>query len=104
VIALRQKIERGVANPWLRPFVLLLLALLLAFVFLHAAHDSSAAADEMGLCLGIVIVLSAILLDLAAIIPPPTLVPMWLGRAPPRPPRLHTQPSHPPPILIPLRR
>ena len=32
-------LERGLRNPWLRPFVLIFLCLLLGLVFIHAVHD-----------------------------------------------------------------
>ncbi len=42
VIRLREGIDRGLANPWLRILLLLLLALLAVFVIFHATHDQLA--------------------------------------------------------------
>lgn len=91
------------ANPWLRPFLIVLLAVLLAFLVLHATHDG--AASEMGaFCLGIAVVLSAVLLEVVRTFAPPRLVLVRLGRAPPprRPNADHAFRTGP--LLIPLRR
>lgn len=39
MIALRRRIERGIRHPVLGPLCLVLLALLLAFMVIHGAHD-----------------------------------------------------------------
>lgn len=101
---LRRQIERGLANPWLRPLLIVLLALLLAFVVLHAAHDGSATVTEMGICLGIVLALSAILVDLSRLPEPPRLIPVPSGRAPPQQWPLVNEAPGSRPLLIPLRR
>lgn len=86
VIALRRTIERGLRHPVLGPFCVLLLALLLAFTFLHSledGHDAGAGAPLGYLC----IALAALLLVRGA--PRPSVVstprvPSGLtGRAPP---------------------
>lgn len=41
-------LERGRAHPILGPLLLIVLVLLLAMVFLHAAHDGMEAATEVG--------------------------------------------------------
>ena len=47
-------LERGMRNPWLRPFVLLFLCLLLGLVFVHALHDGHDALAGIGAaCLAI---------------------------------------------------
>ena len=104
MIALRRQIERGMANPWLRPFLILVLALMLAFVVMHAAHDSAGTAAEMGACLGVVIVLSGILTAAIRLFVPPRLVLVHSGRAPPRPTRPVGRTLRTGPALIPLRR
>ena len=85
MIALRRRIERGLANPWLRPFLIIVLAVMLAFVVIHAAHDGSGTAPDAGAaCLGIVIVLSSVLLQAVRSFAPPRLVLVRSDRAPPR--------------------
>lgn len=82
MIALRRKIERGLANPWLRPFLIVLLAVMLAFLVLHAAHDG--AGGEIGaVCLGIAIALSSIVLTIVGSVVPLRLVCSRSDRAPP---------------------
>ena len=104
MIAFRRQIERGLANPWLRPVLILLLALLLAFMVFHAAHDGTATATDMGVCLGIVLALSAILVDFSRALQPPRLIPVRSGRAPPRSEPLFERLAGTLPLLIPLRR
>jgi hypothetical protein len=54
MIRIRVMLERGMHNPWLRPFVLLLLCLLLGLVFVHAMHDGHDAFAGVGAaCLAI---------------------------------------------------
>lgn len=104
MIALRRQIERGLANPWLRPFLILVLALMLAFVVVHAAHDGAGTASEVGACLGLVIVLSGILTVVIRFFVSPRLVLVHSGRAPPRPPRPVGLTLRTGPALVPLRR
>jgi len=105
VIALRRQLERGLANPWLRPFLVVLLAVLLAFLLLHATHDGAAASEMGAFCLGIAVVLSAVLLEVVRTFAPPRLVLDRLGRAPPTPRRPNADHAfRTGPLLIPLRR
>ena len=104
MIALRRQIERGLANPWLRPFLILVLALMLAFVVVHAAHDGAGTAVEMGACLGVVMALSGILTAVIRLFVPPRLVLVHSGRAPPRPSRPGGPMLRTGPALVPLRR
>lgn len=61
LIRLRRTLERGRKHPILGPIVLVLLVLLLAMVFLHAAYDDHGAAPETGfVCLAIVILLGSV--------------------------------------------
>jgi hypothetical protein len=54
MIRIRLMLERGLRNPWLRPFVLLVLCLLLGLVFVHAMHDGHDALAGVGAaCLAI---------------------------------------------------
>ena len=104
MIALRRRIERGLANPWLRPLFVVLLALLLAFVVLHTAHDGNGAAPGMGICLGIVLALSAILIDPTRVLATPRLIHTRPDRGPPRLRLRLLETPVPPPLLIRLRR
>lgn len=64
MIRLRRTLERGRAHPILGPILLIVLALLLAMVFLHAAHEGHNAATEAGvLCLAILTILGSLVLD-----------------------------------------
>jgi hypothetical protein len=57
-------LERGRAHPVLGPILLIVLVLLLAMVFLHAAHDGNGAATEVGaICIAIVSSLGLLLLQ-----------------------------------------
>jgi hypothetical protein len=61
VIRLRHILERGRRHPILGPIVLVLLVLLLAMVFMHAAHDEHGTAVEAGFfCLAIVTMLGPV--------------------------------------------
>jgi hypothetical protein len=54
MIRIRLMLERGLRNPWLRPFVLLFLCLLLGLLFVHALHDGHDAFAGVGAaCLAI---------------------------------------------------
>lgn len=61
MIALRRKIERWRRHPILGPLLIVLLVLVLAFVFLHESHEKIAA-DVAELCVGIALLLVAMLL------------------------------------------
>ena len=57
-------LERGRAHPIIGPILLIALVLVLAMVFLHAAHEGHGSATEVGvLCLAIVTLLGPLLLD-----------------------------------------
>jgi heme/copper-type cytochrome/quinol oxidase subunit 2 len=84
VIRLRRTLERGRAHPVIGPILLIVLALLLAMVFVHAAHDGHDAAVEVGaMCLAILTILGPILLELARRFPPATVMPQRGDRGPP---------------------
>jgi hypothetical protein len=54
MIRIRLMFDRGMRNPWLRPFVLLFLCILLGLVFVHAMHDGHDALAGVGAaCLAI---------------------------------------------------
>lgn len=64
MIRLRQTLERWRRHPVLGPLVLVVLALLLVVVFLHAAHEGFDGATTVGgFCFVVVAVLGAMLLD-----------------------------------------
>jgi hypothetical protein len=108
VIRLRRTLERGRAHPVIGPILLIALALLLAMVFMHAAHDGHDPAVEVGaMCLAILTVLGPILLELACRFPPATVIRQRGDRGPPlaitdrRSTRL---PQSAPTFITPLRR
>ena len=66
LIRLRRTLERGRRHPILGPIVLILLVLLLAMVFMHAAHDEHGSAVEAGFfCLAIVTMLGPVVVGVA---------------------------------------
>ena len=77
-------LERGRAHPILGPVLLVVLVLLLAMVFLHAAHDGMDAASELGaICFAIAGFLGLAVLD-RLLRRPPGLHPWTPGdRGPP---------------------
>ena len=84
VIKLRRTLERGRAHPVLGPIVLILLVLLLAMVFLHTAIDGHDSATETGmLCIAILTVLGAVILDRIQRAVPLALVEIRGDRGPP---------------------
>lgn len=64
MIALRRKIERWRRHPIIGPLLIVLLILVLAFVFLHESHEKIAA-DLGELCVGIALLVVALLLPAA---------------------------------------
>lgn len=85
VIRLRRTLERGRAHPILGPILLVVLALLLAMVFLHAAHEGhDAAAETSVLCLAMLTILGRILLERMRRDAPATVVEVRRDRGPPR--------------------
>ena len=61
MIRLRRTLERGRRHPILGPIVLILLVLLLAMVFMHAAQDEHSTAIDAGFfCLAIVAMLGPV--------------------------------------------
>ena len=86
VIRLRQIIERGMRHRWLGPLFFLLLVLLLVMTALHAVHDGDHIASGAGdVCLGIAIMLGAVIvIRLRHLAQLPAALPA-LGRAPPAP-------------------
>jgi hypothetical protein len=84
VIRLRRTLERGRKHPLLGPIVLILLVLLLAMVFLHAAHDDHGAAVETGFfCLAIVTMLGPVLVRVGRAEPRSVALPGFPTRGPP---------------------
>lgn len=84
MIGLRQTIERGMRHRWLGPLFVILLCLLLAMVYLHALHDGHSTGTELGeLCLGLTMMLGAVLLIRLRFKAPLPLVLVRPGRAPP---------------------
>ena len=85
MIGLRQTIERGMRHRWLGPLFVILLCLLLAMLYLHALHDGGhSTGSELGeLCLGIVMMLGAVLLIRLRFRAPLVHVLVRAGRAPP---------------------
>jgi uncharacterized membrane protein len=54
MLRLRRLIERGLANRWLRPLLLLVLCVVLAMALVQSVHDGDHAATEVGgLCFAI---------------------------------------------------
>jgi hypothetical protein len=84
VIRLRQVIERGMRHRWLGPLFVLLFVLLLVMTALHAIHDGDHMASGAGdVCLGIAVMLGALIV---VRLRRQAQVPAWLpalGRAPP---------------------
>lgn len=63
MILLRQTIEQGMRRRWLGPVFVLLFCLMLAMLFLHAAHDGHDVGTELGqFCLGLTIMFGLIVL------------------------------------------
>ena len=108
MIRLRRTLERGCAQPILGPILLIVLVLLLALVFLHAAQEGHDAATELGaFCLAILTILGPIVLERMLRTAPATVVPVRGDRGPPRLRSLHsiTPPSAPGlAFATPLRR
>lgn len=87
-------IERGMRNPWLRPFVLLLLCLLLGLVIVHAVHDGHDAFTGVGgACVAIALLFGFTLIVHVVRAPAGAALVIQSARAPPR--RLFVStPSH----------
>lgn len=84
MIRLRRTIERGRAHPIFGPILLIVLALLLAMVFLHAAHDGQDAATEVGaFCLAILTILGPLIIERIRRTSPAIVVPVRGDRGPP---------------------
>ena len=85
VIRLRQALERGRRHPVLGPILLILLVLLLAMVFLHAAGEGHDAVTEVGaMCMVILTILGPLLLEKARRTPPTSVEPTRDERGPPQ--------------------
>lgn len=85
VIRLRATIERGLRNPWLRPVLIILLALVLGLLVLHSASDQ----NQLGTPSGSVIACVAIAFLLAALVAPKRPMPLVrVRRLTPRAPPL----------------
>ena len=63
MIRLRQTIERGMRRRFVGPLFVLLFCLMLALLFMHAAHDGQDAGAAVGqFCLGLTIMFGLIVL------------------------------------------
>lgn len=107
VIELRRKIELAVAHPVLGPVVIVLLAVLLALVFIHVIQEDSGVAAGIGaICFGIVTVLGAVLRERLRL-ETPVLVVMACERGPPAVPAgasLRPRSKQGSNLVLPLRR
>ena len=84
MIWLRRTLDRGRAHPILGPILLIVLALLLALVFLHAAHEGHDAATEVGaFCLAILTILGPLIIERIRRTSPAIVVPVRGDRGPP---------------------
>lgn len=107
MIRLRRTLERGRKHPVLGPILLIVLVLLLAMVFLHAAQEGHEAATEIGaFYLAILTILGPILLERMRRTPPAAVVQVRGDRSPPRHhlPCQLTRPAPPGTLVAPLRR
>ena len=63
MIRLRQTIEQGMRRRFIGPLFVLLFCLMLALLFMHAAHDGHDVGTELGqFCLGLTIMFGLIVL------------------------------------------
>jgi len=84
VIELRRKLERTRAHPILGPIVLILFVLMLAMMFVHAAHDNHDMGTEVGaICLGIATFLGLLVLERLGGYAPKPLIAVRGDRGPP---------------------
>lgn len=84
VIELRRRIELAVAHPVWGPVVIVLIAIVLALVFIHVAQDDSGVAADIGaICFGIVTALGAVLRKRLRLEMPVLVTMMPKERAPP---------------------
>ena len=84
MIQLRRTLERGRAHPILGPILLVLLVLLLAMTFLHAAHDNEHIALDAGaICLGIATFLGLLVLQRPRSHAPTAVIAVRGDRGPP---------------------
>jgi hypothetical protein len=91
MIRIRLMLERGLRDPWLRPFVLLFLCLLLGLLFVHALHDGHDAFAGVGAaCLAIALFFGFTLILRIIRAPAGATLVMNTARAPPRRPSLLT--------------
>jgi hypothetical protein len=94
MIRLRRFLERATKHPVLGPVALLLLALVLALVLVHAAADQALEADTVVVCLALTALVVVVLIPRRPIVQTPALaVP---ARAPPSSAR---QAALPPPVF-----
>lgn len=78
-------LERGCAHPILGPILLIVLALLLAMAFLHAAHEGMDAVTDVGaFCFGIAAFLALAAVERMRRRPPEVWVAIPGDRGPPR--------------------
>lgn len=85
MIRLRRLLERGRAHPVLGPLVVIVLVLVLAMVFVHAAHDGHETVADLGaICVGLVTFLGVVLLERLRRCAPAPVIAVRGDRGPPR--------------------
>ena len=70
-------------HRWLGPLFIILFCVLMALMFLHTMHDGHNATEFGEFCVGITMILGAVLLIRVRFKAPLALVPVRIGRAPP---------------------
>jgi hypothetical protein len=108
VIELRRKIEIAVAHPVWGPVVIIVVAVLLGFVFIHVVFDDAGFVADIGaICFGVVTALAAILCRGLRLGAPLFLVGLVQDRGPPGAARRSSPTFNPPQtagFVLPLRR
>lgn len=107
MIALRRTLERGRSHPVVGPIVLVLLAILLALVCLHAAHEGWDGAAEFGIACVVVATLMGVVVSWGVrCVAPLRLLGQRLRRGPPvaRSGRSVAEPLWTAELVLPLRR
>jgi Flp pilus assembly protein TadB len=104
VIRLRQRLQAGLEHPVAGPLLLLLLALMLAFVFLHTVEHG--VEGLLFTCVMLVAVGIRLVVVLGRTRRPRLLSAAFAGRGPPHRPTRLLRPRRPAPaeLVVPLRR